>query len=92
MSNLTRPLRSVLYIPGSKPRALDKARDRRKDAVTAYLAAVTSGASSSASSSSGAPASSSSSSSSVSSAKEEKQKLGQENSNLEEKKNEAVHK
>jgi (3S)-malyl-CoA thioesterase len=26
MPKIARPLRSVLYIPGSKPRALDKAR------------------------------------------------------------------
>lgn len=30
---LTRPLRSVLYIPGSKPRALDKARGLPVDAI-----------------------------------------------------------
>ena len=33
MSTLTRPLRSVLYIPGSKPRALDKARGLACDAI-----------------------------------------------------------
>jgi (3S)-malyl-CoA thioesterase len=33
MSKLTRPLRSVLYIPGSKPRALDKARGLPCDAI-----------------------------------------------------------
>tara|TARA_R110002110_G_scaffold117021_22_gene289235 strand:+ start:1081 stop:1938 length:858 start_codon:yes stop_codon:yes gene_type:complete len=33
MSKLTRPLRSVLYIPGSKPRALDKARTLACDAI-----------------------------------------------------------
>jgi (3S)-malyl-CoA thioesterase len=33
MSKLTRPLRSVLYIPGSKPRALDKARGLACDAI-----------------------------------------------------------
>ncbi len=30
---IARPLRSVLYIPGSKPRALDKARDLPVDAI-----------------------------------------------------------
>lgn len=33
MPKLTRPLRSVLYIPGSKPRALDKARGLACDAI-----------------------------------------------------------
>ncbi|MFK7836681.1 MAG: CoA ester lyase [Sulfitobacter sp.] len=33
MAKLTRPLRSVLYIPGSKPRALDKARGLPCDAI-----------------------------------------------------------
>jgi len=33
MSSLARPLRSVLYIPGSKPRALDKARGLLADAI-----------------------------------------------------------
>lgn len=33
MTKLTRPLRSVLYIPGSKPRALDKARSLPCDAI-----------------------------------------------------------
>jgi len=33
MSKLTRPLRSVLYIPASKPRALDKARGLPCDAI-----------------------------------------------------------
>lgn len=33
MSKLTRPLRSALYIPGSKPRALDKARGLPCDAI-----------------------------------------------------------
>ncbi|MGA9412191.1 MAG: CoA ester lyase [Roseobacter sp.] len=33
MKHLTRPLRSVLYIPGSKPRALDKARSLPIDAI-----------------------------------------------------------
>jgi (3S)-malyl-CoA thioesterase len=33
MSHATRPLRSVLYIPGSKPRALDKARTLPIDAI-----------------------------------------------------------
>ena len=33
MPKLTRPLRSVLYIPGSKPRALDKARGLPCDAI-----------------------------------------------------------
>ncbi|KIN60157.1 Citrate lyase, beta subunit [Sulfitobacter noctilucae] len=33
MSKLTRPLRSVLYIPGSKDRALDKARNLPCDAI-----------------------------------------------------------
>ncbi|MFT6673886.1 MAG: (3S)-malyl-CoA thioesterase [Sulfitobacter sp.] len=33
MSKIARPLRSVLYIPGSKPRALDKARNLACDAV-----------------------------------------------------------
>ena len=33
MSKITRPLRSVLYIPGSKPRALDKARGLPCDAI-----------------------------------------------------------
>ena len=33
MPTLTRPLRSVLYIPGSKPRALDKARGLPCDAI-----------------------------------------------------------
>lgn len=33
MKNLSRPLRSVLYIPGSKPRALDKARGLPTDAI-----------------------------------------------------------
>lgn len=33
MSKLTRPLRSVLYIPGSKDRALDKARGLPCDAI-----------------------------------------------------------
>ena len=33
MTATTRPLRSVLYIPGSKPRALDKARGLACDAV-----------------------------------------------------------
>ncbi|TMM51600.1 HpcH/HpaI aldolase/citrate lyase family protein [Sulfitobacter sabulilitoris] len=33
MSSLSRPLRSVLYIPGSKPRALDKARGLPVDAI-----------------------------------------------------------
>lgn len=33
MSKLNRPLRSVLYIPGSKPRALDKARGLPCDAI-----------------------------------------------------------
>ncbi|MEM6940371.1 MAG: CoA ester lyase [Pseudomonadota bacterium] len=33
MSKITRPLRSVLYIPGSKPRALDKARGLACDAI-----------------------------------------------------------
>ena len=33
MSKLTRPLRSALYIPGSKPRALDKARTLPCDAI-----------------------------------------------------------
>ncbi|MEO1556962.1 MAG: CoA ester lyase, partial [Pseudomonadota bacterium] len=30
---IARPLRSVLYIPGSKPRALDKARQLQVDAI-----------------------------------------------------------
>lgn len=33
MPSLARPLRSVLYIPGSKPRALDKARGLPADAI-----------------------------------------------------------
>jgi (3S)-malyl-CoA thioesterase len=33
MSHASRPLRSVLYIPGSKPRALDKARSLPVDAI-----------------------------------------------------------
>ena len=33
MAKITRPLRSVLYIPGSKPRALDKARGLPCDAI-----------------------------------------------------------
>lgn len=33
MPRLDRPLRSVLYIPGSKPRALDKARGLAADAI-----------------------------------------------------------
>jgi (3S)-malyl-CoA thioesterase len=33
MSTTARPLRSVLYIPGSKPRALDKARGLPADAI-----------------------------------------------------------
>lgn len=33
MSKITRPLRSALYIPGSKPRALDKARSLPCDAI-----------------------------------------------------------
>jgi (3S)-malyl-CoA thioesterase len=33
MSKISRPLRSVLYIPGSKPRALDKARGLACDAI-----------------------------------------------------------
>ncbi|SFE00544.1 (3S)-malyl-CoA thioesterase [Sulfitobacter brevis] len=33
MTKLTRPLRSVLYIPGSKPRALEKARTLACDAI-----------------------------------------------------------
>lgn len=33
MPTLARPLRSVLYIPGSKPRALDKARSLPADAI-----------------------------------------------------------
>lgn len=33
MTNVARPLRSVLYIPGSKDRALDKARDLPADAI-----------------------------------------------------------
>ena len=33
MPSLSRPLRSVLYIPGSKPRALDKARSLEADAI-----------------------------------------------------------
>ncbi len=33
MSKITRPLRSALYIPGSKPRALDKARTLACDAI-----------------------------------------------------------
>lgn len=33
MTKLTRPLRSVLYIPASKPRALDKARSLACDAI-----------------------------------------------------------
>jgi (3S)-malyl-CoA thioesterase len=33
MLSPARPLRSVLYIPGSKPRALDKARDLPADAI-----------------------------------------------------------
>ncbi len=33
MPSLARPLRSVLYIPGSKPRALDKARGLSADAI-----------------------------------------------------------
>lgn len=33
MPSLARPLRSVLYIPGSKPRALDKARGLPTDAI-----------------------------------------------------------
>lgn len=33
MPSVTRPLRSVLYIPGSKPRALDKARGLAADAI-----------------------------------------------------------
>lgn len=33
MTKITRPLRSVLYIPGSKPRALDKARGLPCDAI-----------------------------------------------------------
>ncbi|KIN71366.1 HpcH/HpaI aldolase/citrate lyase family protein [Sulfitobacter guttiformis] len=33
MPAITRPLRSVLYIPGSKPRALDKARGLSADAI-----------------------------------------------------------
>lgn len=33
MPSLSRPLRSVLYIPGSKPRALEKARSLEVDAI-----------------------------------------------------------
>ncbi|MCX7567229.1 CoA ester lyase [Sulfitobacter sp. F26169L] len=33
MPSISRPLRSVLYIPGSKPRALDKARGLPADAI-----------------------------------------------------------
>ncbi len=33
MTDVARPLRSVLYIPGSKPRALDKARSLPVDAI-----------------------------------------------------------
>lgn len=33
MSHLQRPLRSVLYIPGSRPRALEKARTLQTDAI-----------------------------------------------------------
>ncbi|MEQ6250109.1 CoA ester lyase [Sulfitobacter sp. HNIBRBA3233] len=33
MPSIARPLRSVLYIPGSKPRALDKARGLAADAI-----------------------------------------------------------
>jgi len=33
MPSIARPLRSVLYIPGSKPRALDKARGLSADAI-----------------------------------------------------------
>ncbi len=33
MPSISRPLRSVLYIPGSKPRALDKARGLAADAI-----------------------------------------------------------
>jgi (3S)-malyl-CoA thioesterase len=33
MPSLSRPLRSVLYIPGSKPRALEKARNLAVDAI-----------------------------------------------------------
>ncbi|MEH6737645.1 MAG: CoA ester lyase [Sulfitobacter sp.] len=33
MPSISRPLRSVLYIPGSKPRALDKARGLPTDAI-----------------------------------------------------------
>lgn len=33
MPSIARPLRSVLYIPGSKPRALDKARSLPADAI-----------------------------------------------------------
>ena len=33
MSKITRPLRSVLYIPGSKDRALEKARGLAADAI-----------------------------------------------------------
>lgn len=33
MSKISRPLRSALYIPGSKPRALDKARSLACDAI-----------------------------------------------------------
>ena len=33
MASFSRPLRSVLYIPGSKPRALDKARGLAVDAI-----------------------------------------------------------
>lgn len=33
MPSIARPLRSVLYIPGSKPRALDKARGLPADAI-----------------------------------------------------------
>lgn len=33
MTKISRPLRSVLYIPGSKPRALDKARGLSCDAI-----------------------------------------------------------
>ena len=33
MSKITRPLRSALYIPGSRPRALDKARGLACDAI-----------------------------------------------------------
>ena len=33
MTSLSHPYRSVLYIPGSKERALDKARDLPTDAI-----------------------------------------------------------